>query len=113
MKRLLCVMVVCLLLCLSSCAMIGMKYLPEGELMESITSPDGVYQIRTYLVNGGATVDWAVRCEVVTVSTGKVRNLYWEYHCNTAEIRWLDDVTVEINGKKLDVRTDSYDWRNN
>ena len=113
MKRFLCVIVACLLLSFSACGMIGMKNLPEGEWMDSVTSPDGTYQIRAYLVNGGATVAWAVRCEVVTISTGKARNLYWEYRCNTAEIRWVDEVTVEINGIQLDVRKDSYDWRNN
>ena len=106
-------LVACMMIGLSACASIGMKHLPEGEYMESAMSPDGSYQVRAYLVNGGATVDWAVRCEVVTVSTGKVRNLYWEYRCNTAEIRWIDEVTVEINGIQLDVRQDSYDWRNN
>lgn len=41
------------------------------------------------------------------------KNIYWEYHCENAEIEWIDDTTVEINGKHLKVITDSYDWRNN
>lgn len=89
----------------------GMDNLPEGELIISADSPDGTYRVSAYLCNGGATVDFAVRGEVTTLSTGDSRNIYWEYHCEDAEIEWTDDNTVQINGKKLDVRTDSYDFR--
>ena len=106
--------VVLIVLCglvLASCAAFGMKHLPEGELLESVPSPDGAYQVNAYLVDGGATVDYSVRCEVVDAAASTKRNIYWNYHCEEAEIRWLDDVTVEINGVRLNVQTDSYDWR--
>ena len=97
----------------SSCVGIGMDHLPEGELMESVQSPDGTYKINSFLVSGNATVAFCVRCEVVEIASGEKRNIYWEYRCETAVIEWVDETTVEINGKQLNVLTDSYDWRNN
>ena len=89
----------------------GMNNLPEGELITSADSPDGTYRVSGYLCDGGVTVDHAVRAEVMTLSTGKHRNIYWEYHCDNLK-KWLDVNTVQINGRQLDVRTESYDYRN-
>lgn len=89
----------------------SMYHLPEGELMDTVYSPDESYIINSYLTDGGATVASSVRCEVVTVSTGQRRNIYWQYRCKTSEIVWIDETTVSINGKELNVITDSYDWR--
>ena len=85
--------------------------LPEGEYLETVDSPNGEYQINSYLANGGATVDYAVRCEVVNVKTKEKRNLYWDYHCEEADIEWIDNDNVKINGKELNIHTDYYDWR--
>lgn len=91
---------------------IGTMYnLPAGDIITSSDSPDGSYRVSAYLCNGGATVDYAVRGEVTSLSTGEHRNIYWEYHCETADIMWIDDNTVKINGRQLDVRTESYDFR--
>lgn len=106
------ILILILMLTLSSCAMFGMDHLPHGELLETVYSPDGVYKINSFLVSGNATVDFSVRCEVVENSSGKKRNIYWEYHCESACIEWIDNTTVVINGKQLNVLTDSYDWRN-
>ncbi len=96
---------------LSSCAAVGMNNLPEGELMHSISSPNGTYIINSYLVSGSATVDFCVRCEVVVISSGEKRNIYWAYRCENADVTWIDDDNVVINGIELNVLTDSYDWR--
>ena len=95
----------------SACSMNSMDNLPKGELIETVYSPDQTYKINAFLVNGGATVDFSVRCEVIQVPTREKRNIYWNYHCQEANIEWLDDTTVSINGKQLNVITDSYDWR--
>lgn len=39
------------------------------------------------------------------------KNIYWNEE-ETAEIEWLDDDTVTINGRVLHVPTDTYDFRN-
>lgn len=74
-------------------------------------SPDATYTVTAYRNNGGATTDFAVLCTVKNNVTGKERNIYWNYHCRTADIRWLDRKTVCINGVELNVKWDSYDWR--
>lgn len=98
-------------LTLSSCAAIGMNNLPEGDLMHSTPSPNETYIINSYLVSGNATVDFCVRCEVVVISSGEKRNIYWAYRCEKADVMWVDDNIVIINGIKLNVLTDTYDWR--
>ena len=88
-----------------------MKDLPEGDFIKSADSPDGTYRVNAYLCNGGATVDYSVRGELETTATGEKRNIYWCYHKHDAEIEWVDNQTVIINGIELDVTKDHYDWR--
>lgn len=97
-----------LILILCSCSM---EDLPEGELKYSSISPSGTYTVNLYLCDGGSTVDYAVRGEVITNSTNVIRNLYWEYHCEEYDVVWIDDETVIINNKELNVIEDEYDWR--
>jgi len=83
------------------------------EIITTSDSPDSSYTVTAYLNNGGATVDYAVLCAVKNNKTGKERNIYWNYHCQSADIQWLDDKTVSINGIELDITKDLYDWRRN
>lgn len=85
--------------------------LPTGELIHTSSSPNGNYTILAYLCDGGATTDQAIRAEVLDAASGKVRNIYWQYHAYDAEITWLSDTVVRINEVELDVRTDYYDYR--
>ena len=55
------ILVCMVLFAFSSCSMIGMNNLPKGELMETVSSPNGQYEINSYLVSGNATVDFSVR----------------------------------------------------
>ena len=98
-----------LILLLSGC---GMRFLPNGDYLKSSVSPNGTYKVNAYVCNGGATTDYAVRCEVETVKSKKVRNIYWQYHKSDVEIKWLSDYVVKIDDIELDVTKDSYDWRN-
>ena len=85
--------------------------LPTGELICTSTSPNGGFTIQAYLCDGGATTDQAIRAEVLNNASGKVRNIYWQYHTYDADIEWLSDTQVRINDVELDVRTDVYDYR--
>ena len=105
-------LVLIIMLTITACAAVGMDNLPEGELMETICSPDGTYTINSFLVSGNATVAFCVRCEVIDNTSGEKRNIFWEYRCESADIEWFDNTTVKINGKQLNVISDSYDWRN-
>ena len=81
-----------------------------GEKITESTSPSGKYTITAYLNDGGATTDFAVLC--VFSDGERTKNIYWNYHCESADIEWIDDDTVIINGVKLeDVNKDTYDFR--
>jgi hypothetical protein len=89
-----------------------MSRLPQGEFLTEETSPDGTYTLKAYVTNGGATVSYAVRGELVFNGKGdKTKNIYWKYREETADITWKDDDTVVINGLTLDVPGDSFDFR--
>ncbi|MBQ7504821.1 MAG: hypothetical protein IJT79_05835 [Ruminococcus sp.] len=95
----------------SSCAAIGMDNLPTGELIKTSNSPNKQYRIEVYLCCGNATTANSVRCAAVEINSQKSRNILWQYRQDDAEIEWLDDNNVKINGIKLNILTDSYDWR--
>ena len=81
-----------------------------GKYISESVSPSGKYTVTAYLYQGSATTDHAVLCVLSHGNTKK--NIYWQYHCGSAEIIWVDDNTVEINGIRLeDVEKDTYDWR--
>ena len=82
----------------------------QEKILES-TSPNGTYTISAYLNNGGATTSYAVLGSLKNNETNKQKNIYWEYRCEEAEIEWIDDFTVKINNVVLDVRKDTYDFR--
>lgn len=97
---------------LSGCSLLfpSMESLPVGEFVESYPSPNSENILNIYLCAEGATVDFAIRGEVEK-SDGTKKNIYWEYHCDSAEVEWLSDDTVVINDKTLNINTDAYDWR--
>lgn len=90
-----------------------MERLPEGEFLTEAVSPDGTYTVRIYVTNGGATVAYAVRGELIfNDEDGKEKNIYWNYREDSATIEWVDNDTVEINGRTLNVPQETYDFRN-
>ena len=83
-----------------------------GVLMQEMPAPSGGSTVIAYSNNGGATTDFAVLCAVKDNQSGKQRNIYWNYPCTDARGEWIDEETVVINGKELDVWKDIYDYRN-
>lgn len=85
---------------------------PQSLIGKSV-SPDGEYKINIYLQNGGATTGYAVLCVLhKNNDVNPIRNIYWNYPCDKAEIEWVDNDTVIINGVIIDdVFKDKYDWR--
>ena len=82
------------------------------EVLQEITSPSGDDTIVVYLNNDGATTSYAILCTVKDNQTGRERNIYWQDHRDEANVQWVDDDTVIINGVELDVWEESYDFRN-
>ncbi len=88
--------------------------LPRGEIQKSCASPTGEYTVNLYLCNGGATVDYVIRGEVVFNDGGipkRKKDIHWQYHESDADCAWITDHVVSINGMELDVRHDRYDFR--
>jgi len=89
-----------------------MSRLPKGNLVTEVKSPNGKYIIKAYVSNGGATTDFAVLGQLNYNFTNKrSKNIYWNYHENTASIKWIDNNTVIINGHQLNVLHDTFDFR--
>lgn len=94
-------------------AFFDMKRLPEGEFLTESISPNGTYTVRAYITNGGATVAYSVRGELVFNDENKKdKNIYWNYREDSATVNWIDDDTVNINGHVLNMPTEIYDFRN-
>ena len=81
------------------------------EYLQDQTSPNGIYTVTAYLNNSGATTDFAVLCTLKNNKNGKIKNIYWQYHCKEAHIQWLNDEIVKINDIKLNVKSEVYDYR--
>lgn len=100
-----------LLLCSLLVSCYSMEKLPKGELLNTYPSPNEEHQINIYLCDGGATTDWSIRGELVECQTQISKNIYWCYHENDADVQWVDNETVMINGRTLNIHWDVYDWR--
>jgi len=89
-----------------------MSNLPEGKYIAESTSPNRTYTVKTYLCDGGATVQYAVRGELIVNSkSSRAKNIYWDYKIDKSDISWEDDDTVMINGHAIDLPNGKYDWR--
>ena len=83
----------------------GQEYITES------TSPNGTYTVTAYLNNGGATTSYAVLGTLKNNENGKIKNIYWKYRCEKADISWVNDETVKINEIQLNVKKEIYDYR--
>ena len=92
-------------------AFFDIQHIKGQEYLNQSTSPNGTYTVTAYLNNGGATVSYAVLGVLTSNKNGKTKNIYWEYRCEKADMKWLDDDVVIINGIKLNVRNGIYDYR--
>ncbi len=81
----------------------------KGKLVGTYESPSGEFEIKCYILGGGATHIGNLRAEVQNTNTKKTREIYWCYDQPEANVLWVDNDVVLINGKQLNVLTDSYD----
>ena len=83
-----------------------------GEFLAEEVSPEGEYTVKTYLNNGGATVNYAVLGVLYfNDSKKKPKNIYWQYEIENSNVQWQDSDTVIISGKSIDVPNGKYDYR--
>lgn len=93
-------------------AFFDMNRLPTGEYITEETSPNGTYTLKAYVSSPSLSAD-TVRGELIlNERNGKTKNIYWNYRESTAKIEWIDDDTVVINGHRLNVPKEKFDFRN-
>ena len=84
------------------------RFKVSEELLGETVSSDGKYKVEAYLINGGATVDWSVKCYL---REGEIKKeIYRDYHINEANMIWIDNNTISINNN-IDLPNGKYDFR--
>ena len=83
----------------------------DKERLEAVTSPNKKYKIVTYKVNCGATVDFSIIGELCT-KDNNCKEIYNCYHEQDSYVYWINDKTVSINNKILNIHKDKYNWKN-
>ena len=82
----------------------------QETFLLSSQSPGGEYQVEAYRTEPGATVDFSVKAYLINGDQKEV--IYNAYHESEAEITWIDNSTVSINGKTLNLASgETYDWK--
>lgn len=85
------------------------RFKVSEELLGETVSSDGKYKVEVYLINGGATVDWSVKCYL---REGDIKKeIYIDYHINEANMIWIDNDTISINNHNIDLPNGKYDFR--
>lgn len=84
---------------------------PSKELINETVSSDGKYKVQAYRVNGGVTTDWAVECYLKESNSQKEKLIYKDYHIKDAEMVWIDNDTISINGHDINLPNEKYDFR--
>ncbi len=74
-------------------------------------SPDSRYEARAFRNDGGATTDYAVLVVLIDLKNGTEKNIFWDYHCDYADMKWNSNNIIEINGIELKVPDQVYDYR--
>ena len=84
------------------------RFKVSEELLGETVSSDGKYKVEVYLINGGATVDWSVKCYL---REGDIKKeIYRDYHINEANMIWIDNDTISINNHNIDLPNGKYDF---
>ncbi|EHK2365548.1 DUF5412 family protein [Clostridium perfringens] len=84
------------------------RFKVSEELLGETVSSDGKYKVEAYLINGGATVDWSVKCYLREGESKK--EIYRDYHINEANMIWIDNDTISINNHNIDLPNGKYDF---
>ncbi|ELC8353595.1 DUF5412 domain-containing protein [Clostridium perfringens] len=85
------------------------RFKVSEEILGETVSSDGKYKVEAYLINGGATVDWSVKCYL---REGDIKKeIYRDYHINEANMIWIDNDTISINNHNIDLPNGKYDFR--
>ena len=101
-----------LVLSLVGCGDKDLQQIKGQEYISKSDSADGSYTVTAYLNDGEDSADYAVLCTSTDNASGETRNIYWCNNCANANIQWVDNETVVINGVVINVVNGGYDYRN-
>lgn len=82
----------------------------RGDLISKSISPNGTHTVEAYRHDGGATTAFSV--DVFLSGNYNKELIYSCYREDRADITWINDNVVEINGVRLDLsKNETYNWR--
>lgn len=84
--------------------------LPTGNFLYSAMSPDGEKTLSIYRVDV-EKIGYGIRGEIVSQNGAK--NVYWETNTAVAIATWLDDNTILVNDRTVDINGEAFDSRRN
>ncbi len=98
-------------LSLVACSDKELQQIKAQEFISKSDSADGKYTVNAYLNDGENSSNYAVLCTATNNTTGETRNIYWNNECANANIQWVDNQTVVINGTVINVEKGGFDYR--
>ena len=84
--------------------------LDECEKLSETVSPDGYYEIAAYYYS----IEDSIICQAKSIANEGLpykRVIYFNTDEDDAKVEWISDRDVTINGHKLNILKDWYDWR--
>lgn len=100
-----------IIILLSSCIDSNIQKFSLRKLSYSSTSPNGRYILNVYTRGEDMDDDAAVLVEVKDRKKHSKKNIFWQANTSWAYIVWKSNYKVCINGVLVDIRKDSYDYR--
>ena len=95
-----------LLLCILTLQLVIISFGGATHLTTSI-SPDYRYKLDFYYFDAGAMGTFGVRGEL-DGPFGFKKHMYYERHATEAQVEWLNDYTIRINGNELNLKNGEY-----
>lgn len=96
-----------LLLCILTLQLIVVLLFNGVTHLTTRISPDQRYKIDFYYFDAGAMGTFGVRGEL-DGPFGFKKHMYYERHATEAQIEWLNDYTISINGNELNLKNGEY-----
>lgn len=88
----------------------NLDFLPKGILNQSISSPNGQYEIRTYHYTN--IFSRAARAELYEKESKRTRTIYFNDYDYSPYVEWLGNNRVRIGRETLDItKNERYDYR--
>ncbi|WP_028545596.1 DUF5412 family protein [Paenibacillus taiwanensis] len=88
----------------------NLDFLPKGNLNESVSSPNGKYEIRTYHFE--TIFNRMARAEVIEKSNNKAKTIYFNDYDYSPLVVWKNDQIVVIGRETLDItKCEVFDFR--